>query len=376
MPWNNPAWSWGELIVLMLFWLAALIFTWFAMNEILRDEVGIERAVEINKQTPRWKKLFHVNYKQYIQYTKMGFSVLRVQFYVGSILLVLLPIFYSFFLDDLGFISILLVIGMSALAAFASGMMTKDDNDIDRLNTSGEPKEITQARVYMNTDWEKFQKAKQDWKRQQYTADRKEQLKRLDVLESTASMAESSLRRYYAYWDTRRSKSAQKARDARVDELHDSFLLIDKTRKRLGTGACSSTNILSSLFIYAEEFCTNYRVEKRKFRQAEPKDKQKQLKKMFNEVEMFAYAVVNCWIANENIGRKIDDELLESRDKALTLLDEIEALQKQIKHPEIDAKLREIYVHIQTNDILPPEREGHFPDAVRPGEIHRFYNYS
>lgn len=53
MPWNNPAWSWGELIVLMLFWLAALIFTWFAMNEILRDEVGIERAVEINKQTPR-----------------------------------------------------------------------------------------------------------------------------------------------------------------------------------------------------------------------------------------------------------------------------------------------------------------------------------
>lgn len=97
---------------------------------------------------------------------------------------------------------------------------------------------------------------------------------------------------------------------------------------------------------------------------------------MFDEVEMFAYAVVNCWIANENIGRKIDDELLESRDKALTLLDEIEALQKQIKHPEIDAKLREIYVHIQTNDILSPEREEHFPDAIHQGEIHRFYNYS
>ena len=47
MSWANPEWTLSAFIMIMIFWLGGMGITWLTMNSILKREVGIEKADEI-----------------------------------------------------------------------------------------------------------------------------------------------------------------------------------------------------------------------------------------------------------------------------------------------------------------------------------------
>ena len=59
----------------------------------------------------------------------------------------------------------------------------------------------------------------------------------------------------------------------------------------------------------------------------------------------------------------------------LAMADEIELLQKDLKHPKLDELITDLYDTMQVNGLLPEERKKRFPERMREGEIHRIYEY-
>ncbi len=150
--------------------------------------------------------------------------------------------------------------------------------------------------------------------------------------------------------------------------------MIDCVHKKLEakTDSCFLSN---QLFACDEPYRTDYEKAKQRFKQAEQDEKQTCLSTMLEKVDLFLDSIAERWEMNKGLGREIEEGLQVNRDMALSMLDEIEAYQKQIQAPGLGDDLKEIYHNMYLNGILPPEREGHFPDAIHQGEIHRFYDY-
>lgn len=348
-----------------MFWIAALIATRIAMHIIFRYEVGAEKAAEIRKEKNGFQRFFYIGYAKYVKEKPIAFFILRWQLYLGilALLLFLLACSGNFLraTDLYAFIAM----GMLAIAALASWGV---DNSKDR---NGEQAEVVDARVAWHRAWEKFQQAKKNWDERAEQLSRKEESRLIDKLEAKARLAEEYWRDYYAVC---RPNDVEELEHA-LQQLQDVFCLIDHVRKELGEEKESSFATADTLLPYDEPFRKNYQQAKERLHQANAEEQADCLAEMLAQTAVYIDNMTDRWLANMGIGREIGDGLQESRAWVFAQLDEIEALQKQIQAPEVEEDLKEIYHTMYVNDILPPEREGHFPDAVRPGEIHRFYSY-
>ena len=79
MSWANPEWTLSAFIMIMIFWLGGMGITWLTMNSILKREVGIEKADEIQKSKSFVKRLLHLGYSQYIQKKKIIILAIKVE---------------------------------------------------------------------------------------------------------------------------------------------------------------------------------------------------------------------------------------------------------------------------------------------------------
>lgn len=363
MSWANPEWTLSEFVFSILFWLGGMGITWLTMNSILKQEVGIEKADEIKKSKSFVKRLLHLGYSQYIQEKQIAFFILRWQFYLGilALLLFLLACSGNFLraTDLYAFIAM----GMLAIAALASWGV---DNSKDR---NGEQAEVVDARVAWHRAWEKFQQAKKNWDERAEQLSRKEESRLIDKLEAKARLAEEYWRDYYAVCKPNDVEELEHA----LQQLQDVFCLIDHVRKELGEEKESSFATADTLLPYDEPFRKNYQQAKERLHQANAEEQADCLAEMLAQTAVYIDNMTDRWLANMGIGREIGDGLQESREWVFAQLDEIEALQKQIQAPEVEEDLKEIYHTMYVNDILPPEREKHFPDAIRSGELHKFY---
>lgn len=91
MSWANPEWTLSAFIITIVFWLGGMGITWLTMNSILKREVGIEKADEIQKSKSFVKRLLHLGYSQYIQKKKIAFFILQWQFYIAVFFLLIFP---------------------------------------------------------------------------------------------------------------------------------------------------------------------------------------------------------------------------------------------------------------------------------------------
>lgn len=103
-----------------MFWIAALLATWIAMRIIFRYEVGAEKAAEIRKEKNGFQRFFYIGYAKYVKEKPIAFFILRWQFYLGilALLLFLLACIENFLraTEVYAFIAM----GMLAIAALAS----------------------------------------------------------------------------------------------------------------------------------------------------------------------------------------------------------------------------------------------------------------
>ena len=370
MSWANPEWTLSEFVFSILFWLGGMGITWLTMNSILKREVGIGKADEIKKSKSFVKRLLHLGYSQYIQEKQIAFFILQWQFYIAIFFLLIFPMECTRYYEPINIIYLLGSMGMVGVAGMTNWTWL-DEEEIDK---SGEPDEIVSAKVEWKNAWTVLQQTKRQWKEESSQLDRKQKLKLLDQLETNASDAEEALREYYAYYAVRTPENIEK-RELQLQTIYDTFCMIDCVRKELGAKADTCFYLNSKLFPCDEPYHTDYEKAKQKLEQAEQDKKQKCLSNMLYEVDYFLNSIEERWEINKGLDRKIGEGLQANRDMALSMLDEIEALQKRIQAPGLDKDLKEIYHTMYISGVLPPEREGHFPDAVRPGEIHRFYDY-
>lgn len=135
-----------------MFWIAALLATWIAMRIIFRYEVGAEKAAEIRKEKNGFQRFFYIGYAKYVKEKPVAFFILRWQFYLGilALLLFLLACIENFLraTEVYAFIAM----GMLAVAALASSGV---DNSKDK---NGEQAEVVDARVAWHRSWENFNK--------------------------------------------------------------------------------------------------------------------------------------------------------------------------------------------------------------------------
>ncbi len=151
--------------------------------------------------------------------------------------------------------------------------------------------------------------------------------------------------------------------------------MIDRQRCELNEGRESCFITTDALFPCDAPFRETYERAKKALHQADTEKQADCLAEMLEETCCYLDDMTDRWFANKEIGREICDGLKESRERIFAQLDEIEAYQKQIQAPGLEENLKEIYHNMHLNGILLPEREGHFPDAIHQGEIHRFYDY-
>lgn len=353
--------EWSEPL---MFWIAALLATWVAMHIIFRYEVGAEKAAEIRKEKNGFQRFFYIGYAKYVKEKPVAFFILRWQFYLGilALLLFLLACIENFLraTEVYAFIAM----GMLAIAALASSGV---DNSKDK---NGEQAEVVDARVAWHRSWEKFQQAKKNWDERGKQLSHREESRLINKLESKACLAEEHWRNYYAVCRPNDVEGLEHT----LQQLQDVFCLIDRVRRELGEEKESSFITADTLLPYDEPFRKNYQQAKERLHQANGEEQADCLAEMLKETDRYIDNMTDRWLANMEIRREIGDELKESRKLIFAQLDEIEALQKQIQAPELDEELKETYHIMYVNGILPPEREEHFPDAIHQGEIHRFYN--
>lgn len=371
MSWANPEWTLSAFIMIMIFWLGGMGITWLTMNSILKREVGIEKADEIQKSKSFVKRLLHLGYSQYIQKKKIAFFILQWQFYIAIFFLLIFPMECTRYYEPIDIMYLLGALGMVGVSGMTNWEWLEDDEEIDK---SGEPEEIVSARVEWKNAWKKLQQTKRQWTEENSRLDRKQKLKLLDKLETDTSYAEYALIEYYAYYAVRTPENIEE-REQRLQILYDTFGMIDSARKKLEAKADSCFYLSSQLFACDEPYRTDYEKAKQKFEQAEQEEKQTYLSAMLDEVDLFLDSIAERWGMNKGLSREIEGGLQANRDMALSMLDEIEAYQKQIQAPGLEENLKEIYHNMHLNGTLPPEREGHFPDAIHQGEIHRVYDY-
>lgn len=144
-----------------MFWIAALLATWVAMHIIFRYEVGAEKAAEIRKEKNGFQRFFYIGYAKYVKEKPVAFFILRWQFYLGilALLLFLLACIENFLraTEVYAFIAM----GMLAIAALASSGV---DNSKDR---NGELAEIVDARVAWNRSWKNCNKSSENGTKKQ-----------------------------------------------------------------------------------------------------------------------------------------------------------------------------------------------------------------
>lgn len=347
-----------------MFWIAALLATWIAMRIIFRYEVGAEKVEEVRKEKSLFKRLLYIGYAKYVKEKPIAFFILRWQFYLGilALLLFLLACIENFLraTEVYAFIAM----GMLAIAALTSSGV---DNSKDK---NGEQAEVVDARVAWHRSWEKFQQAKKNWDERGKQLSHREESRLINKLESKACLAEEHWRNYYAVCRPNDVEGLEHT----LQQLQDVFCLIDRVRRELGEEKESSFITADTLFPCDAPFCENYERVKKALHQADAEHQVDCLTEMLEETCCYLDDMTDRWFANEEIGRKICDGLKESRERIFAQLDEIEAYQKQIQAPGLEDNLKEIYHNMHLNGILPPEREEHFPDAIHQGEIHRFYN--
>lgn len=353
-------WDWGSFVI----WTTAMIATWVAMHIIFRYEVGAEKVEEVRREKSLFKRLLYIGYAKYVKEKPIAFFILRWQFYLGilALLLFLLACIENFLraTEVYAFIAM----GMLAIAALASSGV---DNSKDK---NGEQAEVVDARVAWHRSWEKFQQAKKNWDERGKQLSHREESRLINKLESKACLAEEHWRNYYAVCRPNDVEGLEHT----LQQLQDVFCLIDRVRRELGEEKESSFITADTLLPYDEPFRKNYQQAKERLHQANGEEQADCLAEMLKETDRYIDNMTDRWLANEEIGREICDGLKESRERIFAQLDEIEAYQKQIQAPGLEENLKEIYHNMHLNGTLPPEREGHFPDAIHQGEIHRFYN--
>lgn len=353
--------EWSEPL---MFWIAALLATWVAMHIIFRYEVGAEKVEEVRKEKSLFKRLLYIGYAKYVKEKPIAFFILRWQFYLGIVAMLVFPLECKGNFLRVTDIYSNIAMGMLAVAALASWGV---DNSKDR---NGELAEIVDARVAWNRSWEKLQQIQREWDEKAKQSDRQEQIRLLKKLESKVRSAEEHWREYYP----KCKPDCIELLEHNLQQLRDIFYMIDRQRCELNEERESCFITADTLFPCDEPFRKNYQQAKERLHQANGEEQADCLAEMLKETDRYIDNMTDRWLANMEIRREIGDELKESRKLIFAQLDEIEALQKQIQAPELDEELKETYHIMYVNGILPPEREEHFPDAIHQGEIHRFYN--
>lgn len=354
-------WDWGSFVI----WTTAMVATWVAMHIIFRYEVGAEKAEEVRKEKSLFKRLLYIGYAKYVKEKPIAFFILRWQFYLGIVAMLVFPLECKGNFLRVTDIYSYIAMGMLAVAALASWGV---DNSKDR---NGELAEVVDTRVAWNRSWEKLQQIQREWNEKAKQLDRQEQIRLLKKLESKAHSAEEHWREYYP----KCKPDCIELMERNLQQLRDIFYMIDRQRCELNEGRESCFITADALFPCDAPFCENYERAKKALHQADTEKQADCLAEMLEETCCYLDDMTDRWFANEEIGREICDGLKESRERIFAQLDEIEAYQKQIQVPGLEDDLKEIYHNMHLNGILPPEREGHFPDAIHQGEIHRFYDY-
>ncbi len=69
-----------------------MIATWVAMHIIFRYEVGAEKAEEVRKEKSLFKRLLYIGYAEYVKEKPIAFFILRWQFYLGIVAMLVFPL--------------------------------------------------------------------------------------------------------------------------------------------------------------------------------------------------------------------------------------------------------------------------------------------
>ncbi|MGM9616068.1 hypothetical protein, partial [Butyricicoccus sp.] len=193
-------------------------------------------------------------------------------------------------------------------------------------------------------------------------------------IEAACWITEMSIRDFYQYVDVINTKEKQDRREKDIQELYDIFCEVQRLFESEGK---ANYNVFdnSELFLSVSVYHEKYEKQKKVLEQAASEEKQKQLKELADVVYLFEDAVADRYVANQNIGRNNRSDYDEAVEMILAMADEIELLQKDLKHPKLDELITDLYDTMQVNGLLPEERKKRFPERMREGEIHRIYEY-
>lgn len=132
MPWDNPEWDTGTFIFSLAFWLGAMLCTWCMQNMILKRETGAEQANEIRHSKTWIQKLFHL-----------------------LLILLIIPMECIRYFEAATNVAF-----FGACFSFGIDMLIEECLGESRLDISGEPKEIADARVELIQAWKDLREEK------------------------------------------------------------------------------------------------------------------------------------------------------------------------------------------------------------------------
>lgn len=369
MPWDNPEWDTGTFIFSLAFWLGAMLCTWCMQNMILKRETGAEQANEIRHSKTWIQKLFHLGYSEYIRQHPVSFFILQVKFVLMLLILLIIPMECIRYFEAATNVAF-----FGACFSFGIDMLIEECLGESRLDISGEPKEIADARVELIQAWKDLREEKKNWSKEKENPERKKRLKAINKIEAACWITEMSIRDFYQYVDVINTKEKQDRREKDIQELYDIFCEVQCLFESEGK---ANYNVFdnSGLFLSVSVYHEKYEKQKKVLEQAASEEKQKQLKELADVVYLFEDAVADRYVANQNIGRNNRSDYDEAVEMILAMADEIELLQKDLKHPKLDELITDLYDTMQVNGLLPEERKKRFPERMREGEIHRIYEY-